>query len=173
MRTRNGPVEWGPGDLAMMDISRDETAPNASHPGPGGPARAARRAMTIGAVLNIDLVAYGAIRFPSARGAGPEGVLAGVGILTVYALVGWFGAPVTERLDPAIVGLALRFGAAVAGMFAISMLCEYLVPHDHEQNVLLAHATFGLFFFPLLVDDPHDDREDIGLPPGWLHSPSD
>jgi hypothetical protein len=39
--------------------------------------------MTIGAVLNIGLVAYGAIRFPSAWGAGPEGVLAGVGILTV------------------------------------------------------------------------------------------
>ena len=36
-------------------------------------------------------------------------------------------------------------------MFAISMLCEYIVPHDHKQNVLLALATFGLFFFALLV----------------------
>jgi hypothetical protein len=107
--------------------------------------------MTIGAVLNIGLVLYGAIRFPSAWRAGPEGVCAGIGILMVYALIGWFGAVATERLDPAIVRLALRFGAAVGGMFAISMLCEYIVPHDHEQNVLLAYATFGLFFFALVA----------------------
>ena len=36
-------------------------------------------------------------------------------------------------------------------MFAISMLCEYLVPHNQVQNVKLAFATFGLFFFALLV----------------------
>jgi hypothetical protein len=135
----------------MMDISRDETAPAASNPSHGGPARAVRRAMTIGAVLNMGLVVYGAIRFPSAWRAGPEGVCAGIGILTVYALIGWLGAAATERLDPAILQLALRFGAAVGGMFAISMLCEYIVPHDHEQNVLLAYATFGLFFLALLV----------------------
>ena len=135
----------------MMDISRDETAPNASHPGPGGPARAVRRAMTIGAALNISLVVYGAIRFPSAWRAGADSVCAGIGILTVYALIGWFGAPAAERFDPAIVRLALRFGAFVGGLFAISMLCEYIVPHDHQQNVLLALATFGLFFVALLV----------------------
>jgi hypothetical protein len=135
----------------MMDISRDETAPAAPNPGPGGPARAVRWAMTIGAALNMGLVVYGAIRFPSAWRAGPEGACAGIGILTVYALIGWFGAAATERLDPAILRLALRFGAAVGGVFAISMLCEYTVPHDHEQNVLLAYGTFGLFFFALLV----------------------
>jgi hypothetical protein len=31
------------------------------------------------------------------------------------------------------------------------MLCEYIVPHDHQQNVLLTLATFGLFFVALLV----------------------
>ena len=31
------------------------------------------------------------------------------------------------------------------------MLCEYIVPHPHEQNVLLAYGTFGLFFLALLV----------------------
>jgi len=141
----------GPGDLAMTDISPDETAPAAPRRGPGEPARAVRRAMTIGALLNMGLVVYGAIRFPSAWRAGPEGVCAGIGILTIYALIGWFGAPATERLDPAIPRLALRFGAAVGGMFAISMLCEYVVPHDQKQNALLAYATFGLFFLSLLA----------------------
>jgi hypothetical protein len=107
--------------------------------------------MTIGAVLNIGLALSGAIRFTSAWRAGPEGVCAGIGLLTVYPLIGWLGAPATERLDQAILRLALRFGAAVGGSFAFSMLCEYLVPHDHEQNVLLASATFGLFFCALLV----------------------
>jgi hypothetical protein len=134
-----------------MDIARDETAPAAPNPRHGGPARAVRRAMTIGAVLNMGLVVYGAIRFPSSWRAGPEGVCAGIGILTVYALIGWFGAEATERLDPAILRIALRFGAAVGGMFAITMLCEYIVPHDHEENVLLVCGTFGLFTFALLV----------------------
>lgn len=133
-----------------MDIPPDETAA-ASNPGSGGSARALRRAMTIGAVLNMGLILYGAIRFPSAWNAGSEGICAGIGILTVYALIGRFGAAKTEQLDPAIARLALRFGAAVGGMFAISMLCEYIVPHNHEQNVLLAYATFGLFFLTLLA----------------------
>ena len=84
-------------------------------------------------------------------GAGPEGVCAGIGILTVYAMIALFGAPATERLDPAILRYALRIGAAVGGMFAISMLGEYIVPHNHSENVLLAYATFGLFIFFLLV----------------------
>jgi hypothetical protein len=135
----------------MIDIAPDETAAAAPNQGPSGPAGTVRRAMTIGAVLNMGLVLYGAIRFPSAWRAGPEGVCAGIGILTVYALIGRFGAAATERLDPAILRLALRIGAAVGGLFAISMLCEYIVPHDHEQNVRLAFATFGLFFLALLV----------------------
>ena len=36
-------------------------------------------------------------------------------------------------------------------MFAISMLCEYVVPHEEKQNVQLAYTTFGLFFFSLLA----------------------
>jgi hypothetical protein len=103
----------------MMDVSPDENesaAPNT------GPARAVHRVMKIGAGLNIGLVVYGAIRFPSAWRADPDGVCAGIGIMTVYALIGWFGAPATGRLDPAILRLALWFGAAFGGIFAISML---------------------------------------------------
>ncbi len=135
----------------MMDVSPDKPAPAVPNPDPGGLARVVRRAMTIGAVLNIGLVVYGPIRFPSAWRASPDGVCAGIGILTVYALVGWFGAPATERLDPLILRLALRFGATVGGMFAISMLCEFTVTRNHEQNTLLLYATFGLFFFALLA----------------------
>jgi hypothetical protein len=135
----------------MMDIPPAETAAAAPTPGRVGPARAVRLAMTTGAVLNMGLVLYGAIRFPSAWRAAPDGVCAGIGILMAYALIGWLGAAATERLDPAILRLALRFGAAVGGLFAISMLCEYIVPHDHEQNVLLAYATFGMFFLALLA----------------------
>jgi hypothetical protein len=141
----------GRGDFAMMDIPADENVPAAVNRGLGEPARAVRLAMSVGVVLNIGLVLYGAMRFPSVWRVAREGIVAGTGILMVYGLIGWFGVPATERLSPAILRLALRFGAAVGGMFAISMLCEYVVPHDHEQNTLLAFATFGLFFFALLV----------------------
>jgi hypothetical protein len=134
-----------------MSISPDERTTAAPNPGPHGPARATRLAMTIGTIVNIGLVVYGAIRFPSAWRAGLEGVCAGIGILTVYALIGWFGAPATERLEPAILRIAHRFAAAVGGMFAISMFCEYIVPHNSKHNALLAFATFGLFFAALLV----------------------
>jgi hypothetical protein len=135
----------------MKNISPDEFVPTAPKLGPGAQVRAMRQAMTIGIIVNIGLVAYGAIRFPSAWRSRPDGVCAGIGILTVYALIGWFGAPATERLDPAILRLALRFGLAIGGMFAISMLCEYIVPHDRKQNVQLAFATFGLLFLTLVV----------------------
>jgi hypothetical protein len=134
-----------------MDLSPGETAPAAPSPSHGDAARAVRRAMVIGAALNMGLVVYGATRFPSAWRSDPYGVCAGIGILAVYALIGWFGSPATERLHPAVLRLALRFGAAVGGMFAISMLCEYIVPHDHAQNVQLALTTFGLFFFSFLA----------------------
>jgi hypothetical protein len=134
-----------------MDISRDETSPAALSLGRGGPVGTVRRAMTIGAVLNMGLVVYGVVRFPSVWRAEPVGPCAGIAILTVYALIGWFGTAATERLHPAILRLALQFGAAVGGMFALSMLCEYVVPHNHKQNVLLACATFGLFFLALLM----------------------
>jgi hypothetical protein len=139
------------GDFAMMDISADESVPCAVNSGLGKTARAVRRAMTVGVVLNIGLVVYGAMRFPSVWRVAPDGICGGIGILIVYGLIGWFGVAATERLSPAILRLALRFGAGVGGMFAISMLCEYVVPHSHEQNVLLAFATFGLFFLTLLV----------------------
>ena len=77
------------------------------------------------------------------QGAGPEGVCAGIGILAVYAFIGLFAPPATERLDPVIPRLALRMGAAVGGTFAISMLCEFIVAHDRDQNVLL-----GLLILP-------------------------
>jgi hypothetical protein len=135
----------------MMHMTRDETSPAVQNAGHGGSSSAVRQAMTVGAVLNMGLVLHGAIRFPSAWREGPQGVCAAIAILTVYALIGWFGAAASERLDPAILQLALRFGAAVGGIFATSMLCEYLVPHDSEQNVRLAYATFGLFFLAVLM----------------------
>jgi hypothetical protein len=78
--------------------------------------------MTIGALLNIGLVVHGAIRLPSAWRAGHDCVCNATGILTVCALIGWFGAQATGRLNPAILRLAFRFGAAIGTMFAISML---------------------------------------------------
>ena len=50
----------------MTDIAPDETSVAAKKAGPGAPALSVRRAMTIGAALNMGLVVYGAIRFPSA-----------------------------------------------------------------------------------------------------------
>jgi hypothetical protein len=66
-----------------VDMSPDENEPAAPKPGPDGAARAVRRIMTIGALLNIGLVVYGAIRFPSAWRACHDGVCAGIGIMMV------------------------------------------------------------------------------------------
>jgi hypothetical protein len=111
--------------------------------------RAVRRGMVGLAVANVALVVYGVIRFPTTltvpRDA-PLAICAGIGIATIYGLIGWFGVRAPGLRDPQVLRAGVRFGLCAGVLFAFSMLGEYLVPHDHRQNVLLALATFGFFF---------------------------
>jgi hypothetical protein len=110
--------------------------------------------MVLGAGVTIALIGYGVWRFPSVvtvpRDA-PRGVFAGIGIATVYGLIGWFGPRRQEMHDPRVLRQGVRFGLGAGALFAVSMLGEYLVPHDEAQNVILAKATFGLFFLLLFA----------------------
>jgi hypothetical protein len=113
---------------------------------------AVRRGMVLGAVVTVALIGYGVCRFPSVVGAtsdAPLGVCAGIGIATVYGLIGWFGPRIPGMRDPQVLRQGVRLGLGAGALFAVSMLGEYLVPHDEHQNVILAMTTFGLFFLLL------------------------
>jgi hypothetical protein len=114
--------------------------------------RAVRRGMVLGAVATIALIAYGVWRFPTVvtvPADAPLAVCAGIGIAVVYALIGWFGPRTPGLRDPRALRLGVEFGLGAGGLFAASMLGEYLVPHDAHQNEILAKATYGLFFLIL------------------------
>jgi hypothetical protein len=115
-------------------------------------ARAVRRGMAVGAGVTVALIGYGVWRFPSVvtvPADAPLAVCAGVGIAILYALIGWFGPRLPGLRDPRVLRPGVRFGLGAGAIFAVSMLGEYLVPHDGPQNVLLALGTFGLFFLIL------------------------
>jgi len=108
----------------------------------------------MGAFANVALIVYGVIRFPTALSAprdAPLGVCAGIGIATIYAIIGWFGVRAPGLRDPRVLRAGVRFGLCGGALFAFSMLGEYLVPHDPRENMILAFATFGLFFLLLFV----------------------
>ncbi len=112
-------------------------------------ARAVRRGMVLGAGATVALIGYGALRFPAVvtvPADAPLAVVAGVGIATVYAIIGWFGPTLPGMRDPRTLRPGIIFGLCASAVFAVSMLGEYLVPHDAHQNAILAMATFGLFF---------------------------
>jgi len=116
--------------------------------------RAVRRGMVVGAVTTIALIVYGVIRFPTTMSVppgAPLGICAAIAIATIYGLIGWFGVRAPGLRDPRVLREGVRFGLCGGVIFAGSMLGEYLVPHDHQQNVILVLATFGLFFLLLFV----------------------
>jgi hypothetical protein len=116
--------------------------------------RPTRRGFLLGAALNLALILYGMVRFPTSWNLslrGLDGFLATTGILAVYALIGWFGPPGLERRQPGILRDGARFGVAIGAFFASTMLVEYLVPRTPEQNAWFAVAIFGTFFSLLVV----------------------
>ncbi len=116
--------------------------------------RAVRSGMLLGAVVTIVLIIYSVVRFPSIRNnlwGVLESSLAGIGIATVYGMIGWFGVRLRGFRQPRILRQGVRFGLAAGVVFAVSMLGEYLIPHGEYENVILALATFGLFFVLLLA----------------------
>jgi hypothetical protein len=118
----------------------------------GALARGVRRGILAGAALTIALVGYGVCRFPSIRDNLREnavGLGAGIGVATLYAILGWFGVSLPGMRDARALRHGVRFGLAAGAVFAVSMLGEYVVPHSAKENERLAWATFGLFFLLL------------------------
>jgi hypothetical protein len=115
-------------------------------------ARAVRHGMVLGAGATVALIGYGVLRSPAVLTVpadAPLAVVAGIGIATAYAIVGWFGPRIPGMRDPRVLRVGVAFGLGAGGLFAVSMLGEYLVPHDEHQNVVLVKITFGLFFLLL------------------------
>lgn len=143
-----------PHDQADVSGANYEKARKQAQLGDDPLARIVSSGMGLGAVLTVVLVIYSVVRFPSIRN-GSWGVLvglsAGVGIATLYGMIGWFGVKLQGFRHPRILRQGVRFGLAAGVVFAVSMFVEYLVPHSEHENVILAMATFGLFFVLLLT----------------------
>ena len=97
------------------------------------------------------LLTYGLFRFPTVLTASPTGVrsLIGVlGILVIYAVVGWFGPYLTERIDPHILRIGVLGGLLAGFVFASEVLLEYwLLPDDNTTMGVVEYGlVFALFF---------------------------
>jgi hypothetical protein len=136
-------------DSSANPVADDQCKVDVAPPRSLDLARLVSWAMLIGAATTVALILYGVIRFPTVLRVPREAIAAigaGVGIATAYGVIGWFGVRAPGLRDPRVLREGVRFGLCSGGMFAISMLGEYLVPHDEHQNMILGLTTFGLFF---------------------------
>ena len=110
--------------------------------------------MLAGAVLLCALILYGPIRFP-AIWTGPSrdrpAVFAGLGVAVAYAILGWLVLRSRGIGNSSIIRTGVRLGLCGGLLFAVSMLGEYLVPHDERAGPWIALSTFGLFFLLLFT----------------------
>jgi hypothetical protein len=110
--------------------------------------------MLAGASLLCALVVYGVVRFPTVW-TGPSrdrpAVFAGLAVAAIYGIMGWFTIGLRGTGDPSIIRTGVRFGLCGGLLFAVSMLGEYLVPHDERASMWIGLATFGLFFLLLFI----------------------
>jgi hypothetical protein len=108
---------------------------------------AIRRAIILAVLVIGALLAYGMLRFPAVLAVSSTGVrsLVGVmGILMVYAAVGWFGPAFTERIHPRILRVGIPVGLLIGCVFVAEMLLEYwLLPDD---NTAMGLVEYGLAF---------------------------
>ncbi len=74
-------------------------------------------------------------------------------ILTVYSVLGYFGAPKLDRLNPQILRTASLFGVLAGVIFVSEVLWEYIaLPADNTRAGLIEFGSvFGLYFLSGLV----------------------
>jgi hypothetical protein len=92
--------------------------------------------------------------FPALRTWSEEGLLAAIALVliaTAYSLIGWFGSRSIERRGSRILSVSLPWGIGAGAMFGLSMLGEYLIPHDNRHGEKLAVCVFGTFFVILFA----------------------
>jgi hypothetical protein len=114
-----------------------------------------RRAILLGVFTTGLLLAYGILRFPSVLTASPTGVRSLIGdisILLIFALVGWFGPLVADRVHPLILRRGNLFGRLAGFVFVAEIALEYwLLPNDNTRWGLVEYGlVFALFFLTAL-----------------------
>ena len=104
--------------------------------------------------LLFALVLYGPIRFPTVW-TGPSrdrpAVFAGLAVAAAYAVFGWLVLRRRWIANSPAFQPGARLGLCGGLVFTVSMLGEYLVPHDESAGPWIALATFGLFFLLLFT----------------------
>jgi hypothetical protein len=97
----------------------------------------------------IGLAGYCLYLFPTLRSRSIEGLIDAVVLVLVatgYALLGWFGSRSIERRHSRVLRLAQPWALGAGAMFGLSMLGEYVVPHDNRQGAMVTIGVFGTFF---------------------------
>jgi hypothetical protein len=116
------------------------------------PLSATRRTFLLGVFAIALLLAHGLVRFPTVLSASPTGVRSLIGdvlILVVYAVAGWSGPPIANRIHPLILRRGNLFGLLAGGVFVIEILLEYwLLPAD---NTALGLVEYGLVLTLFLI----------------------
>ena len=113
-----------------------------------------RRGMALGAILTLTLIGYGVIRFPRMweHSSGfIESLCAGIGMATIYGLIGWFVVKLPGFRDHRTLVWGGRCGLATGLVFTLSMSAEYLIPHDALASATFGYTTFGLFFLLMAI----------------------
>ena len=108
-----------------------------------------RNAMALGALLNLFLIIYGLLRFPqtlTASADGPKGLIADIFILSLYALIGILGARRTHQASPAALRTGRSFGLAVAIVYALVVIGEYVPRFNDHSPVKLSVVMVSLIF---------------------------
>lgn len=104
-------------------------------------------ALLLGALANISLVCLGWFVFSTTSKTPGSwlGLAADGTILVAYGTIGWLGAPITNRLDPRILGEAVLTGVTAGILFSLEMAAEYVILPD--DNTLFGLLEFGTVFF--------------------------
>ena len=99
-------------------------------------------AFLAGILIAIALVLFGWILVPAERFVP---VLAAIAILIIYGAVVWFATPGIEKLNPAILSIAIECGLIAGLIFVSEIILEYvLLPKD---NTTFGLIEFGSVFF--------------------------
>jgi hypothetical protein len=106
-----------------------------------------RYGMPIAAVLNLALVGYGLLRFPTTLTATSNGVSGLAGVVVILAAY----APAVSRSMPHALNVGSGFGILAAVLFLVQFLYGYLAPLTEAQNAMLANITFGGLFILFFI----------------------
>jgi len=136
-------------------IGRPESKPFGWEAWPfSSPERVVRTGVAAIGACTVGLIGYCLYRFPPLRTWSYDGLVSALAVVVVtmsYVLIGWLGSRSIERRTSPILRVSLPWGVGAGSAFGLTMLGEYLVPHDGRQGELVALTVFGVFFAVLFA----------------------